>query len=263
MEGLEIKDVNEKNIDDLIGFCIPMDKKGDRHFIEGAEVKKRWAMKMLEKYGSFAKIAYLNGKPAGIIQYQPRPDEKLVVIDCIFVSEKENLRKGIGRILFESLLDDMQSPKSYFGDDTPSGFVISAFQVPGRYPQSEFFKKMGFKQVSENDPSLLYYPLKKDFSYKTKIRSYIPQEEDKNRALIFYNPNCPFSMYFSEKIKESILEVTPDISVRMVNEFEEADEVTKRGRVSFCIVNQRPIMTFFFDKENFQKEVKEALKNQI
>uniref|UniRef100_A0A7V0Z6E8 N-acetyltransferase domain-containing protein n=1 Tax=candidate division WOR-3 bacterium TaxID=2052148 RepID=A0A7V0Z6E8_UNCW3 len=261
MEGLEIQDVSEKNIDDLIGFCIPIDKKGDRYFIEGAGVKKRWAVQMLKKFGSFAKIAYLNGRLAGIIQYQLRPDEKLVVIDCIFVLEKENLKKGIGKTLFQSLLDDMQRPKSYFGDDIPAGFVISAFQVPGRYPQSEFFKKMGFKQVSEDDPSLLYYPLKKDFVYKPKIISYIPQEEDKGRALIFYDPNCPFSIYFSEKIKESILEVAPDISVRMINEFEEADEVTKRGRVSFCIVNQKPIMTFFFDKENFQKEIKEALKN--
>ncbi len=261
MEGLEIKDVNIRNIDDLIGFCIPADKKGDRYFIEGAEVKRRWAMKMLEKFGSFAKIAYLNGNPAGIIQYQPRPEEKLVVIDCIFVPEKENLRKGIGRILFQSLLDDMQSPKSYFGDDTPSGFVISAFQVPGRYPQSEFFKKMGFKQVSEDDPTLLYYPLKQSFVYKPKETGYILQDEDRGKALIFYNPNCPFCMYFSEKIKELIIEVAPDIPVRMINEFEEADEVAKRGKVSFCIVNQKPIMSFFFDKENFQREVKEALKN--
>jgi len=238
-----------------------MDKKGDRYFIEGAEVKKRWAIEMLKKFGSFAKIAYLNGKPAGIIQYQLRPDERLVVIDCIFVPEKENLRKGIGKTLFQSLLDDMQRPKLYFGDDTPSGFVISAFQVPGRYPQSEFFKRMGFKQACEDYPSLLYYSLKKDFVYKPKTRSYIPQEEDKGRALIFYNPNCPFSMYFSEKIKELVIEVAPDIPVRMINEFEEADEVAKRGNVSLCIVNQRPIQSFFFDKENFQKEVKEALKN--
>jgi len=45
-----------------------------------------------------------------MIQYQPKPDEKLVEITCIFVPNKENLRKGIGKTLLKSLLDDMRKP---------------------------------------------------------------------------------------------------------------------------------------------------------
>jgi hypothetical protein len=35
--------------------------------------------------------------------------------------------------------------------------------------------------------------------------------------------------------------------------------VKRRGQVPFCAVNGKPIESFFMDKENFQKEVKEAL----
>jgi len=46
----------------------------------------------------------------------------------------------------------------------------------------------------------------------------------------------------------------------MINMFEEAEEVEKRGQVPYCAVNGKPIMAFFMDKENFQREVREALK---
>ena len=77
-----------------------------------------------------------------MIQYQPKPDEKLVEITCIFVPNKENLRKGIGKTLLKSLLDDMRKPKPYFNNDTPLALVTWAFEVPGLYPQHEFYRKM-------------------------------------------------------------------------------------------------------------------------
>ena len=38
-----------------------------------------------------------------------------------------------------------------------------AFQVPGRYPQHEFYQRMGFKRVREEDPFFLYYPLEEGY----------------------------------------------------------------------------------------------------
>jgi len=69
------------------------------------------------------------------------------------------------------------------------------------------------------------------FAPNLKEEKFIPQEEDRGKALIFYDPSCPFSIYFSEKIKESILEVAPDIPIRIINKFEEPEETKKRGRV--------------------------------
>lgn len=48
--------------------------------------------------------------------------------------------------------------------------------------------------------------------------------------------------------------------VKTINQFEESQEIEKRGKVTFCIVNQRPVKSFFYDKENFRREVLEALE---
>jgi len=259
MEILRINRVTKENIDELVNLCIPPNKKEDPLFIEGIRVKKRWADQVVEKYGSIGKLAYIDSKLVGLIQYLPRSGEKLMEIKCIFVPEKEALRKGVGKALLKALIEDMNKPKSYFDYDTPLALLTWAFEVPGWYPQYEFYKKRGFREVRKDDPFLLYYPIKEGYVYLPKEVEYIPQDEDRGRGTIFYDPACPWCIYFSEKIKESIREIAPEIPLRMINEFEEAEEVKKRGKVPFCIVNKKPIETFFLDKENFQREVKEAL----
>ena len=123
MVGIEIKDVDTTNVDDLINLCIPPERRKERVFIEGAKVKRRWARQVINRYGRLAKLAYRDGRPVGMIQFLP--------------------------------------------------------------------------------------------------------EVEKNR---------------------------------MVNQFEESEEVEKRGKVFPVIANQRPIKSFFLDRENFHKEVREALK---
>jgi N-acetylglutamate synthase-like GNAT family acetyltransferase len=259
-EKLTIKDVNLKNIDQLIDLCIPPDKKDDPLFAEGVSAKKKWATKAVKKCGGIAKLAYLDSKPVGLIQYQPNPEERVVEIACILIPEKANFRKRIGTTLLKALMKEMRKPQPALNNSVPLAFVTWAFQVPGRYPQHEFFQKMGFKKVKEDDPFLLYYPIKKGYVYHPKEKKFIPQKEDRGKALIFCDPSCPFSIYFSEKIKESVREVAPNTPIRMINKFEELEEVKKRGQVPACAVNGEPIETFFMDKENFQKEIKRALR---
>ena len=97
IEELEIRDVDLGNVDDLINLCIPSERRDDPLLLEGIRVKRRWAAQAIERYGNIGKIAYLNSEPAGLIQYQPKIEEKLVEIACIFVPEEENLRKGTGK----------------------------------------------------------------------------------------------------------------------------------------------------------------------
>lgn len=260
MEKLEIRDVNLENVDALINLCVPVDKQDDPLFVEGMKAKKRWATRVVEEHGSMAKLAYLDSRPVGLIQYQLNPEERLVEIDCIFAPEKQHHRKGIGKSLLEALIEDVKKPEPVFGNDIPLALVTYAFEVPGWYPQHKFYQRMGFKRVKEDDPFLLYYPLKKEYVHVLKEEKFIPQEEDKGKALIFFSPSCPWSIYFSEKIKESVRAVAPDIPTRTIDMFWELEEVKKRGKPSPCVVNGKPIEVFFMDKENFQKEVKKALK---
>jgi len=256
----KIKDVEPEDVESLIYLCIPPERKNDKLFIDGINMKKVWASKSLEKFGSIAKLAYINSEPVGLIQYQPKPEEKLIEITCIFVPNKQYHRKGIGKALLNALIEDAKKPKEFFNNEPPLALVTWAFSVPGYYPQNEFYLKMGFKKVREDDPFLLYYPLKGGYVYHPKKEKFMPQEEDRGKALIFYDPSCPFCMYFAEQIKKSIREIAPNIPIEMINMFEEAEEVEKRGQVPYCAVNGKPITTFFMDKKNFQKEVAEALK---
>jgi len=260
MEGLEIKDVTLENVDALIDLCIPPERKNAPLFIEGKMMKKKWAAQAIERYGSIAKLAYLDSKPVGLIQYKLNWEERLVEISCIFVPDKKNLRKGIGSSLLKALMEDVKKKEKASGKNSFLALVTWAFQVPGFYPQHEFYQKMSFKRVNEDDPFLLYYPLEEGYVHTVKETAYVPQEEDIGKALIFYDPSCPFCIYFSEKIKESIREVAPKIPIRMINMFEEPEEVKKRGRVPYCAVNGKSIESFFMDKENFQKEVQKALR---
>lgn len=260
MEKLEVRDVNLENVDALINFCVPVDKQGDPLLVEGMEAKKRWATRVVEEYGNMAKLVYLDSRPVGLIQYRLKPEDRLVEIDCIFVPEDQHHRKGIGKSLLEALIEDVKKPEPVFGNDIPLALVTYAFEVPGRYPQHKFYQRMGFKRVKEDNPFLLYYPLKKDYVHVLKEERFIPQEEDKGKALIFFSPSCPWSIYFSEKTKESLRAVAPDIPTRTIDMFWELKEVKKRGKPCPCIVNGKPIEVFFMDKENFQEEVKKALK---
>ncbi len=257
MESRQIEDVITENVDDLIRLCITEDKRDDPLFLEGMKVKKEWVHKALQKYKSCAKLAYMNSTPAGLIQYMPHSDESIVEICCIFVPDRQNHRKGIGRKLVKALLEEV---KDHF-DGEPLALVTYAFELPGWYPQHEFYRKMGFKQAG-TDPYLLYYPLQEGYTYEKKKEEFIPQAEDEGKALIFYDPSCPFCIYFNEKIKEYIKEVA-DMPIRMVDKFEDIEEVKRRGTVPFCAVNKKPIESFFLEKEKFQSEVRKALGMNI
>ena len=54
------------------------------------ELKRAWALGMLEKWGACAKLAYRESAPVGVIQYYPVPEQGVVRIHCIYVPEEEN-----------------------------------------------------------------------------------------------------------------------------------------------------------------------------
>lgn len=259
MEFCKIKDVESEEIDALIGLCIPPERRNFPTLLKGAEAKRRWAEKSIEMFGGIAKIAYLDDSPAGLIQYQPKLEEKVLEITCIFVPEMQNQRQGVGKALLNALMEDAKKPKPYFGDAPPLALVTWAFGVPGYFPQNMFYLKMGFKKVTENNPFLLYYPFKEGYVYQPKTGSFTPQPEDKGKALVFYDPSCPFCMYFTEQVKAVISEAAPNLPIRVINMFEEHDEVKRRGQAPLCAVNGKPITAFFLDKNGFQREVMEAL----
>jgi GNAT superfamily N-acetyltransferase len=264
MEEIRVKEVGYENIDKLCRICIPPEKQKDPIFITGMELKKEWALGMLQKWGSFAKLAYRGSTAVGMIQYWPVPEQRVVYIRCIYVPERENWRRGIGTQLLSSLMEDARKPKAWFGGKPAAALVTKTFpgEKPGQYPARLFFKKKGFKQVGE-DPDLLYCPLQPGFIYRpTEEREtkYIPQEEDKGKAVFIYGPSsCPFGYVFLKRAEQAMKEVAPQMPIRWINMSKEPDEVRKRGNVKGCFVNAVPIKAPIFDEERFKEEVLKAL----
>ena len=70
MDEIDIKDLAEENIEDLCQVCMPPNKRHHPDCIKGVAEKKKWAVDMLGKWGSFAKVACQGGTPVGMIQYE-------------------------------------------------------------------------------------------------------------------------------------------------------------------------------------------------
>ncbi|MGB9721634.1 MAG: GNAT family N-acetyltransferase [bacterium] len=167
MSEIIIKDITEENIIDWCSVCVPLEKREDPDWKNGMEEKRIWALEMLQKWGPIAKIGYIDNIPAGMIQYKPSPEEGVVGIDCIYVHEKKYWRKGIGKNLLFSLIEDMKKPQKWFNDKPANALVVWTFagHSEGQLSAREFFTEYGFKKVGEN-PNFLYYPLQEGFVYQ-------------------------------------------------------------------------------------------------
>lgn len=227
------------------------------------EQKRLWAMEMHKKWGTFAKLVFVQDNAAGLIHYEPIAEERVFLIHCIYIPDVEYWQKGIASQLLSSLVDGAKGRKSWMEGNPAMGFVTRTFhgEKPEQYPARDFFIKKSFKQMEEN-PDFLYYPLQSGFTYQPIIKKgeYIPQEDDWGKALIIYGPSyCPFSYAFLKMTERAISEIAPRTAIRWINKIEEPGEFKKRGGFEGCIVNGRSIKTFVLDKENFKKEVKQAI----
>jgi GNAT superfamily N-acetyltransferase len=267
MDEITIRAVTERNIDDLCRVCVPCRVGDDPDWIRGVADKKKWVTEMLPKWGSFAKVGYENGNPAGMIQYRPLPEEQVVRIDCIYVRIQGYWGKGIGSRLLRSLVEDVRRPMTWFDGRKPLALVTTTFLggAPQQYTAREFFTRKGFQQIGQ-DPDHLYYPLQPDFVYKPVPRKevrYVPQDEDKGEAVIISGPDyCPATYpYFLNGMEKYIREAYPDIPIRWIDSSEEPQEVKKRNlSVGDCVVNAKFIKSCVLDKDSFQREVQTALK---
>jgi hypothetical protein len=127
MDEITVKDVTREDVDDLCWVCVSPDVRDDPDWIRGVADKKKWALEMLPKWGPFAKVAYENGSPAGMIQYRPLPEERVVHIDYVYVPAQSCWGKGIATRLLNSLMEDVQKPMGWFDNRRPLALVTTTF----------------------------------------------------------------------------------------------------------------------------------------
>ncbi len=268
MDKIRVREVTDENVDDMCKLCVPPEKRNDPVFVTGMELKKEWAKQMMRMWGTFADLAYEQATPVGLIQYEPLPEESIIRIHCIYVPEQEYWHKGIATRLLSHLIQEAKKPHIWFGDQPARGLVTRTFsgEKPGQYPARLFFTRKGFRQL-EGDPDFLCYSLEEGFTYQPREKGeskYIPQEEDRGKAVIIYGPSsCPFSYFFLKITERTMKEIAPEIPVRWMNSLEEPQEAERRGNFEGCVVNARPIKAFVLDREEFQNEFEEALGSHL
>jgi predicted GNAT family acetyltransferase len=262
-DKIRIENLQESNIEDLIYVCSSKLLTDPIHQ-QAISFKRRWLHEMLEKYGSCAKIAYYNERPAAQILFYPEEAdvtrafrrEGVLVIDCTYNPTSEVQKVGLATKLLRSVIRDVRQRTSCLGNK-PCRFIMArAFNTGALLPLSEFYSKNGFLPSEERNS--LYFPLEGGYEPAPPVGEYEALPEDRNRAVIFYGPSCQFGYTFAKRAEAMIKEVAPDIKIEMINDWEKPEEsIIRRG--SWLIVNAKPVRTFFMETDKFKMEIKQAL----
>lgn len=163
MIQVEIKDVTCENIDDLVGpSCAPRqnDPRHAQTLKEGGLKKKEWIRKAFQKFGCCAKVAYLEDKPVGFIEFYPMEvfpllpsrHKRTVLITCVVIPEKTLQNQGIGSKLVQALIRDLKHrPLPSFDGQKAEEIAIGSWGCHTGFPESRprfqnFFFKNGFKE---------------------------------------------------------------------------------------------------------------------
>ena len=110
---VEVKAVTLDDLEDEMEPCleeIPPERR--QEFAGYCRAKRKWFHDAIRKYGICAFVAYLNGRPAGLVEFLPvnvvpYPNEKpkdTIFILCAYV-RKDTQKKGVGKRLFHHLID--------------------------------------------------------------------------------------------------------------------------------------------------------------
>jgi len=256
---IEIREVDETNIGDMISVCNP--PTISEAYKKGVEIKRVWLLEMLRTYGDVGLVAYFNGKPAAqLLTYPEKADptslkrENVLVINCIYNPLLEAQRKGIARSMVEKLIEKARGKYEFL--------VIHAFETGEFLSQAEFFKRLGFREITKED---LYYSfsgreLKEPYSgFWKEGEEYRRSDEDIGRIMIFYEPLCPFSYLWAYRAKEIVKEINLKLKIEVLNAWEHPEEFVSRGR-NWMLVNGIPIKSLPIERDRFRGEILRAIK---
>jgi hypothetical protein len=229
---------------------------------QGIYIKRQWLLEFLKKYGSCTKIAYLNDKPVAQVLFYPEesipsvkdPRKDALILHCIYNPFDEARGRGVASALIRSLVNDCKMGHTCFKGKPCTFICTRPFDTHEDRSLSKFYTSKGFKHANNE------MFLEISSSYKPRKTAEVPSlNEDKGRAIVFYNPVCEWSFPFALRIKDLLSEVSPSLPVHIIDEWRSPEESSKRGNEQL-IINAKPIRSFFTQREKFIREVKKALK---
>jgi len=163
--NIHIMDVTVDNIDDLVvPACAPSldDPNHAQTLKEGGSRKKEWIRKALQTFGCCAKVAILENRPVGFIEFYPmstfpllpKRDKRTVLITCVLVHDKAVQKMGIGSKLVQALVNDLRQRslvalKGQKAEEVAVGSWGCHVGLPESLPR---FRKFFFKNGFVEDP---------------------------------------------------------------------------------------------------------------
>lgn len=246
---IKVVDLSDENVDDALLVCPPR-LRDDVTVKIGLEIRKKWLLDLYGEIGSCAKIAYLDDKPVGMIQYSPlhripyfsTKRRDVLYIHCIYV--KRNVRnRGIGSALLKAIISDMEKPNKLFEWCQCRMLSTSARERYG-FTQVSYFKTKGFIKTEGNIDAGLIYPLsKRGLKKSLDIPSSKPVNVQEHGVKIFFNPSCHMCKYMNKNIKAKIREVNPTIEIEECNLWTHSKEAIRRGITSVATyINGKSIL---------------------
>lgn len=263
---VEVRSITENNVNDALFVCTPEKIMPNPFYRQGLKVRTEWLLNLLRTVGCCCKIAYVNEKPAGMIQfntlhhipYFATQRRDALYIHCIFVKH-EFRNQGIGSKLLEALIDEMEKPNPLFKNQ-PCRVLVTTARERYAFKQPSYFRLKVFSEIRGNlDAGLVNWLFEEEPPESLGISGYGPIQMTEQGVTIFYDPCCRYCIYTNENIRKLVTELKPGISVREFNLWDEPQEALKRGVTSrITYINGAPIL--FREPEQFRAAIRKALQ---
>lgn len=255
---IEVRDIDKIGLDELDDLFFTEKKLGDPLIVEGNLVWKKWMRNNLEKYNSIGKVAYLDSKIVGIIQYIPKPEQKVVEIKWIFVDGPKS-NEDIKESLLKETIKEFKRPKSYFGHEKAKGLVTYFNSLLRSYKDENFYQKNGFRPLSEEDGNLLYYPLREDSNFLPDSANLPVDESNGDEVLVLCNPINPYCLKEALDTLREVRKMAPNLSIKLFAIVDESKELNHAFSIPVSLVVNNSILdSSSIDSEDFLGELRSA-----
>ncbi len=217
---MEIIDLNEKYLQDF--FCCLEDWSEEMK--EAGDHKETWYHKMKEK-GLGVKIALVEDKPVGMIQYIPVEyssieGQDLYFINCIWVHGHKpgvgnHQHKGIGKALLQAAEEDIRRRGK-------KGVAAWGIALPF-WMRAAWFKKQGYRKTDKSGIAvLLWKPFSADAEPPHWIKKKKKPGKVKGKVAVysFVNGWCPSCNIVHERAKRIAAEFGDKVLFQEINTFD-------------------------------------------
>ena len=132
---VDIEDINESNLKDIPEPCrgcvywefpgaFEKSEKDPSKKWELEAKKREWFEQTMKQFGTCGKIVYHKGEPVAYAQYAPaarlpnindyeakavgKPEEGVVFLSCLFITNETMRDKGVGKALLQNIVEDLR-----------------------------------------------------------------------------------------------------------------------------------------------------------